>query len=346
MGKKRVVVEDGVYHVMSRIAHREFFLGEDERERLAGIVWRAAYFCGVEVEAYAVLSNHFHILVHVPPPTPLTVEEVLLRYEAWKGAGAAQVLRRRWEAWTREGAGRLAEEAMDRLVGRMHSLSKFMQLLKEWFSTDYNARTGHVGTLWERVFKSVLVDPSRVAVSVLAAYIDLNAVRAGMADNPATYRWSSYGEACASGEKRDADPWRNQGVIRRRYAEMYGVKSWPEARSAHALTMRNLEETRKRRELLLRKKGMLAEGEHLRIRAFADGVVVGTQAFVQEVFRRRREVVSNVRRSCPGSKISWTDNLYSLREIRDRAKRGKVRPSPVGQKMDNGSEPLSISHGL
>ena len=331
MGKKRVVVEDGIYHVMSRIAHREFFLGEDERDRLAGIVWRAAYFCGVEVIAYAILSNHFHILVHVPPPTPLTMEEVLSRYEAWKGAGAALVLRKQWQTWTKDRVGHLAEEAMERLVGRMHSLSKFMQLLKEWYSTDYNVRIGHVGTLWERVFKSVLVDPSRVAVSALAAYIDLNGVRAGMADSPGAYRWSSYGEACASTVKRDADPWRDQGVIRRRYAEMYGVKSWSEARAAHALTMWKLEETRKRRELCLRQRGRLAEGEHLRIRAFADGVVVGTRTFVLEMFRRRREIVSKSRRSCSGSKISWTDSLYSLREIRDRPGRGKGRPSSFGK---------------
>ena len=327
MGKKRVIVEDGTYHVMSRIAHREFFLGEGERDRLAGIVWRAASFCGVEVMAYAVLSNHFHILVHVPPPRSLTAEEVLARYEAWKGAAAAHVLRTRWRAWTKEGAGRLAEEEMARLVGRMHSLSKFMQLLKEWYSTDYNARTGHVGTLWERVFKSVLVDPSRVAVSALAAYIDLNGVRAGMVESPGAYRWCSYGEACASPAKRDADPWRDPGAIRRRYAEMYGVKSWSEARAAHALAMWNLEETRKRRERVLRQRGKLAEGEHLRIRAFVDGVVVGTRPFVQEMFHLRREVVSKARRSCSGSKISWTGGLYSLREIRDRPARG--RPGPA-----------------
>lgn len=318
MGKKRVIVEDGTYHVMSRIAHREFFLGEDERDRLAGIVWRAAYFCGVEVMTYAILSNHFHLLVHVPPPRPLTEEEVLSRYGAWKGAGAARVLRRRWQAWAKEGAGRLVEEEKARLVGRMHSLSKFVQLLKERYSTDYNARRGHAGTLWERVFKSVLVESAREALSAVAGYVDLNGVRAGLAVSPDAYRWSAFGEACASCAKLGEGPWRDPQVIRRRYAGMYGVKTWSEARAMHALSMSAQEGRRKAREADLRRKGLLAEGERLRIRAFVDGVVVGTQAFVRDMFRIRPEVMSKARKTCMGSRIGGVKGLYSLREIRDR----------------------------
>ena len=49
-------------------------------------------------------------------------------------------------------------------------------------------------------FKSVIVEDG-VAAKTMAAYIDLNPVRAGMVEDPAEYRWSSYGEAMGGGAK-------------------------------------------------------------------------------------------------------------------------------------------------
>jgi len=46
--------------------------------------------------------------------------------------------------------------------------------------------------LWEERYKSVIVE-SGEAARTIAAYIDLNPVRAGMVSDPAEYRWSSYG---------------------------------------------------------------------------------------------------------------------------------------------------------
>ena len=60
--------------------------------------------------------------------------------------------------------------------------------------------TGGKGTLWEERFKSVLVEDGHAA-RTMAAYIDLNPVRAGMVDDPKDYRWCSYAEAVA-GKKR------------------------------------------------------------------------------------------------------------------------------------------------
>ena len=44
-------------------------------------------------------------------------------------------------------------------------------------------------------FKSVLVENDAEALATVAAYIDLNSVRAGMVKQPEDYRWSGYGEA-------------------------------------------------------------------------------------------------------------------------------------------------------
>lgn len=56
----------------------------------------------------------------------------------------------------------------------------------------YNRRHGRTGTLWEGRFRSCLVDSREYALAC-HRYIDLNPVRAGMADKPSGYRWSSYG---------------------------------------------------------------------------------------------------------------------------------------------------------
>ncbi len=80
----------------------------------------------------------------------------------------------------------------------MWDLSEFMKTLKQKFTSGFNRQQGREGTLWERRFKSVLVEGSWNCILKVAAYIDLNAVRAGLVDDPKDYRWCGYGEAVAA----------------------------------------------------------------------------------------------------------------------------------------------------
>jgi hypothetical protein len=72
-----------------------------------------------------------------------------------------------------------------------------MKSLKQRYSMWYNRKHNRVGTLWSERFKSVLVEGEVAALQIVAGYIDLNPVRAGIVDDPKDYRWSSYGEAVA-----------------------------------------------------------------------------------------------------------------------------------------------------
>lgn len=66
--KNRISVHDGVYHVTARIAHRAMLLGESEiKERIMEWIVSVAEFSGVEVWSFAIMDNHLHLLVHVPP---------------------------------------------------------------------------------------------------------------------------------------------------------------------------------------------------------------------------------------------------------------------------------------
>ncbi len=82
-------------------------------------------------------------------------------------------------------------EIRERFTYRMHDLSRYMQGLLIRFTRWFNRKHKRSGTLWEERFKSVIVE-SGTAARMIAAYIDLNPVRAGMVEDPADYRWSSY----------------------------------------------------------------------------------------------------------------------------------------------------------
>ena len=97
------------------------------------------------------------------------------------------------------------EEIKGRFTYRMHDLGEFMKGLLQRFTERSNGRHKRTGTLWEQRFKSVIVESviveSGTAARPMAAYIDLNPVRAGMVEDPAEYRWSNYGEAVGGGAK-------------------------------------------------------------------------------------------------------------------------------------------------
>jgi len=278
MSCPRRIVEDGTYHVMSRIAHRDYLLTPEERTRFLGVLKRTAEFCGVELLGFCVMSNHFHALVHVPVARELSDEEYVKRYEAWKGRDAAAQLKLP-----------LGEPIKQKLMSLMFSLSKFMQLAKEWYTRSYNSRVEHVGTLWEGRFKSVLVEADRVPLTNVAGYIDLNPVRAGMVQDPSEYGWSGYGESC-----------RDCTLSQRQYATMYGME-WKEAKDEHRKVMDRLEAIR---------------GGKPRIRAFTDGEAIGSEAFVERYFQANRAYFPEARKTGARRIKGFDSELRAVRDLR------------------------------
>ena len=60
MRKNRVIEQNRCYHLISRVAHRAFFLDADERTWLTDLIRRTAAFSGVKLMSYSVImSNHF-----------------------------------------------------------------------------------------------------------------------------------------------------------------------------------------------------------------------------------------------------------------------------------------------
>src|SRR6202043_18280 len=80
---------------------------------------------------------------------------------------------------------------------RMFDLSIFIKELKGRFAQGYNRRHGRYGVLWADRFKSVLIEGGE-ALAAVAAYIELNPVRAGLCADPKDYRYCGYAEALAT----------------------------------------------------------------------------------------------------------------------------------------------------
>ena len=185
----------GVYHVVSRTAFRRFAFRPEERNAFVRLLARVAAFSGVRVLTFAVMSNHFHLLVRVPEGHEVSDEELERRVRALYGDARANRLFARWERWRATGAESAVEEAKARLRARMHDLSQFCKTLKETFTMDYNRRTGNVGGIWGGRFRSVLVAPEAAALLSVGAYGDANPVKAGMAHRPRDYRWAGFADA-------------------------------------------------------------------------------------------------------------------------------------------------------
>jgi len=195
----RLLVEDqrGVYHVMSRTCCGQYLFDQEAKAVFVEMLRKQAGFCGVEVLAYCVMGNHFHLLVAVPGDYDISDAELLRRYrllysekDCPPSSASPAVLAKLLSDDDEEG-----QVLRARILARMHDLSVFMQELKQRFGLYYNHRHQNKGTIWSKRFTSVVVESSREALTTVAAYIDLNPVRAELVSDPADYAFSSYGAA-------------------------------------------------------------------------------------------------------------------------------------------------------
>ena len=197
MRRPRVKVEgEGFYHVVSRIGGKRFLIDGKEKSILLGMIRAAAAFSGVELYTFAIMSNHFHLLVRVPRMKTVSDAELLRRMEALYGTLRFRKVLEKWERWTeRKQEWRVLDEKA-RMRARMYDLSQFCKTFKETYTQDYNRRHENTGTIWEGRFKSILLEGSYRAMMTVAGYIHLNPVRAAMADAPEDARNAGYGAAC------------------------------------------------------------------------------------------------------------------------------------------------------
>ncbi len=368
-----------IYHCISRVVGRDFVLEVDERERFRMLMRMCEKFTGCRVLSYCLMSNHFHVLLEVPPMPEggISDQELLQRLGTfYSEAQVAEIVREMEEAasvrkrgefelppvdemgvplnpaqekaMAKQQAARRVEEIRSRYTRRMHDLSEFMKSLLERFTKWFNRTHARSGTLWEDRFKSVIVE-SGTAARTMAAYIDLNPVRAGMVKDPADYRWSSYGEAVGGGTKGNGKKAR-EGLVRAWFCDQ-GVgleaEKWREvSRLYRRLMGLALGKKPGRTEISQAAKGLgqstkntaemlesedngtvlkdlgLAKMLRCRVRYFTDGAVIGSKEFVNEAFANARERFGPKRkdgaRAMRGRGSGAKGLLWSMRDLRVR----------------------------
>lgn len=204
--RTEICAEDEVqaFHLINRCVRRTYLCGKDRRskkdyshrkewirarlEELAGIF-------GIDVLSFAVLSNHLHVVVRTRPDVVKTWsdDEVALRW--WRlfpqrrneDGSAADPADVELNAIRNDTSG-LKEKRR-----RLKDISWFMRCLAEPIARRGNLEDKVTGRFWEGRFRAqVLLDETAIAACM--AYVDLNPIRAGIAETPETSDFTSVKE--------------------------------------------------------------------------------------------------------------------------------------------------------
>ena len=320
----KIAPEEGeaVYHCMTRVVNGEHVIDDPAKEVLRKQLWLAAEYCGVEILTYAIMSNHFHVLVKVPVKTTVPDSELLRRYRLLHPKPTKyQTLRMEViEALLKSNdpEGEAWRKRQQALIG---DVSAFMKLVKQRFATWFNKTHNRYGALFAERFKSVLVEPSNNALQTMALYIDLNPVRAGLVQDPKDYRFCGYGEAVAGNHS-----------ARKGLQSIYGPDTdWRKAHAAHRIGLFGVGSAPREKsgtiapatfEKVLRQNGRLPLCTVLRsrVRYFTDAAVLGSQAFVAQHLANYQARHGSRQRTAPRPLSPVTDwgGLNSLRGLRQR----------------------------
>jgi REP element-mobilizing transposase RayT len=354
-GRKRILgpkaLEANYYHVMSRTCGGDIFFDDTEKEALRRVLWRVAEFCGVQVLTYCVMGNHFHVLASVPHR-----ESWMARFEGPEGERRllghlrslyskvyVEQLEAEFREWRRTGNEVAVQKKLESFKRRLCDLSRFVKEVKERFSRWYNKRHERKGTLWMDRFKSVLIEGNvgrrgeretdRIdVVRTMAAYIDLNPVRAGLVRDAADYPWCGYGEAKAGTRKaqrgicrvveKPVDGWETSRVADV-YAGLLGIGQAPSRRptSKNKLQSFSTSKPNQTRQAL---QARANDGETLgvaelvrqRVRLFSEAMVLGSKAFVDEVFQIERSKFGPKRKEGARRVSECEGALYTMKRVR------------------------------
>jgi REP element-mobilizing transposase RayT len=293
--------EPTIYHVISRTALDGLPFNDTDKEYLLGLIkkWSKIFF--VDVLGFAIMGNHFHLVVRMYPESEVSDEEVKKRYMKLYDLN-------------RPGP----EIELEKFKKKLCSLSWYVKEIKQGFSRYFNKKYGRKGFLWGDRFKSLIVEDGLTLVNLLA-YVDLNPVRAGIVKRPEEYRWSSLGYHIQSGNTddllsvdfgmREWNEFDEQEIVRKYREFVYETGAIDTGKGA-VISEEIVKEERKK-DFRLKKVELF----RYRCRYFTDAGVLGTKRFVQEVFDEVKGLL--------GSKderrfvvLLGDGKIYSLKKLR------------------------------
>ena len=197
------LTETPYYHITSRCVRRAFLCGidhysgqsfEHRRQWVVDRIRLLSSLFAIDVCAYAVMSNHYHLVLKVCPEQldDLSEDDILDRWCAlFKGPLLIQNYRSGEDLKSYERAG--VSDIVNVWRSRLSSISWFMRCLNQPIAHQANREDKCTGKFWESRFTSQALKSDEALLSCMT-YVDLNPVRAGMADTPETSSHTSLRE--------------------------------------------------------------------------------------------------------------------------------------------------------
>ena len=187
------------YHCASRCVRRAFLCGfdhqtgesyEHRRDWIEARILQLVDVFAIDVCAYAVMSNHVHTVLYVneEQASKWSDEHVL---ERWHKLFAGHPLCHKFLKGELNNAEiLLLQPRIDEYRKRLQDISWFMKCLNEDIARQANAEDQCTGRFWEGRFKSQALLDEKALLSCMA-YVDLNPIRAKMAETPETSEFTS-----------------------------------------------------------------------------------------------------------------------------------------------------------
>ncbi len=302
----RMVVQNqtAVYHVMSRTALDGFPLEAFEKDFLLDLINRMSGLFFTEIFGFALMGNHFHLLVKMIPEDRYSDEEVKERLELFYGEKKATV-----------GEGQLPF-----IREKLASLSEFVREIKVNFTRFYNKRHGRRGYFWGDRFKSVIVEKGETLINCLA-YIDLNPVRAGIVDKPEDYRWNSLGYHIQSNNKDgflstdfgiaefNVKSEKERVRLYRKYVYETGAILPSDKQYVKTIDEKIVTIERKRDFEISRTDRFL-----YRTRYFTDSGIIGSREYVSVTYQQFKHLFQSKHEKKPKS-VKGLDGVFSLKRL-------------------------------
>jgi len=230
-------------HVVCRTVRRSFLCGKDKysgknfnhrRQWLEDEMLRLAGVFALDICAYAVLSNHYHIVLHInlAEARQWADDEVIERWhQLFKGSPQSQ------QYMAGESLPNSHRELLRKQVkewrSRLTNISWFMRILNEKIARKANKEDSCSGRFWEGRFKSqALLDEK--ALMACMAYVDLNPIRASMAKTPETSAHTSIKRRCEAAKSEG----RVTGVVAKQPCQLERFVGYPRVNMPSGLPFR------------------------------------------------------------------------------------------------------------
>lgn len=291
-----------VYHVISRTALSGLPIQDADKDYLLGVIKRLSLFYCVDVLGFAIMGNHFHLVVRMYPEEEVSDQEVIGRYKRYYGQEAC-----------------IGGEQVDEVRRRICSLAAYVKDIKQGFTFHYNKKYHRQGFFWGGRFKSLIVEDGMTLVNLLA-YVDLNPIRAGIVKRPEDYKWCSLGYHVQTGNKgnmlsidfgmKEWHEYDHKEMFRKYREFVYETGAADRGqREQRGIDQKIVEKER-------RKKYKVSRLERFcyRSRYFTDAGIIGSKDFVQDVFDQVKHLL-NCKPERKFTPIGGVEGVYSMKRL-------------------------------